>query len=131
MAQFVTNNGLGMVASALHAWASRPRYMQWGEGSGQGVTDNAIAAAGNTDEARVEATTSVDTTTTANDTYQAVGTIVAAGARSITELGIFDGAGTGNPPTGDDMGIYGDFGVITLATNDSITFTSRTVFDQA
>jgi hypothetical protein len=131
MAQFVTNGGLGMIAAALHAYTSRPRYLQWGEGSGQDATDTAIADAGNTTEARVTGTSSVETTTTTDDTYQVTGTIVAAQALSVTELGIYDGAGSGNPPTGDDMGIYGDFGVITLATGDSITFTSRTVFDQA
>jgi hypothetical protein len=131
MVSLVTNTGLANVIAALHAYASRAKYLQWGEGSGQGVTDNAIDAVGNTTEARTDGTSSVQTTTTTGDTYRVVGTITAAGARAITELGVHDGAGSGSPPTGDNMCIYGDFSVVNLASADSITFTVNMVADQA
>lgn len=131
MASFVTNSGLANAVTAWHNYASRSRYLQWGEGSGQGVTATAIASAGNTTEARTEGTTSVETETTTGDTYQIVGTITAAGTRAITELGVYDAAGTGSPPTGGTMGVYGDFGAVNLDAADSITFTVRATYDQA
>lgn len=131
MASFVTDGGLGNLTAAWHAYSSRPRHLQWGEGSGQGATDNAIDSAGGTTEARTEGTTTQQTTNTTNDTYRVVGTIVAAGTRAITEVGAYDAAGSGSPPTGGNMGIYGDFSAINLAMNDSITFTINVVFDQA
>lgn len=131
MAAQVQNLGLGMFTAALHAYASRPKYLQWGEGSGQGVTDTAVDAVGTTTEARTDGTSSQQTTTTTNDTYRVTGTITAAGSRAITEVGVFDAAGSGSPPTGGNMGIYGDFSVINLASGDSIAFTINVVLDQA
>ena len=55
-------------------------------------------------------------------------TITAAGSRAITEVGAFDAAGSGSPPTGGNMDVYGDFTVINLATNDSIAFTVKVTF---
>lgn len=131
MASFVTDSGLGMVTAALHGYASRPKYLQWGEGSGQSVTSTDVANEGNIAEDRVDGTSSQQTTTTTNDTYRVVGTLTAEGTRAITELGVFDAAGSGSPPTGGDMGIYGDFSVINLSASDSIAFTVNVVFDQA
>lgn len=131
MAQLVTNTGLANIIAAWHGYGSRARYLQWGEGSGQGATSNAIAAAGSTTEARTEGTTSQQTENTTGDTYQISGTLTAAGSRVITECGVYDAAGAGNPPTGGNMGIYGDFAAVNLATNDSITFTVRVTVDQA
>lgn len=125
MAALVTNNGLANITAAWHNYASRVRYLQWGEGSGQSAASNTIASVGNTTESRTEGATSQQTTTTTNDTYQVVGTITAAGNRAITEVGVFDAATDGN------MGIYGDFSAVNLAASDSITFTVRVVFDQA
>ena len=47
---------------------------------------------------------------------------------AITEVGVFDAAGTGSPPTGGNMDIYGDFSVINLAASDSIAFTIKVSF---
>ena len=68
------------------------------------------------------------TTTVTSDTLQATGTITAAGARTITEVGLFDAVGTGSPPTGGNMDIYYDFAAVGLATNEQIAFTSQTKF---
>lgn len=129
MAAQVQDAGLAMITAALHGYASRPKYIGWGTGSAQGVDDTDLAAAA--DEARTNGTSSQQTTTVTNDTYRVVGTVTAGGARAITEVGVFDAAGSGTPPSGGGMGIYGDFSVINLASGDSIAFTINTVFDQA
>lgn len=131
MASLVVNTGLANITAAWHAYTSRAKYLQWGEGSGQSATSTAINSAGNTTENRTDGTTSVQTTTTTNDTFQVSGTITALESLAVTEVATFDAAGTGNPPTGGNMGIYGDFSAINLATNDSIAFTIKVVFDQA
>jgi hypothetical protein len=57
--------------------------------------------------------------------------VTAGGSRAITEVGVFDAAGSGNPPSGGNLVIYGDFSVINLASGDSILFTINCVLDQA
>lgn len=128
MASVFTNAGKAIVTAALHAYASRPLYLQWGTGSGQGATSNALANTTGTTEARTTGTSSQQTTSVTNDTYRVTGTITAAGARAITEVGVFDAAGSGSPPTSGNMDIYGDFSVINLASADSIAFTVNLVF---
>lgn len=129
MASLVVNTGLANATAAWHAYASRARYIGWGTGSGQGATATDLATAAN--ESRTEGTTSQETTNTTDDTYRIEGTITAGGARAITEVGVFDGAGTGNPPSGANLAVYGDFTVINLASGDSIAFTIDVVLDQA
>lgn len=124
MATFVTNAGFANNTAAWHAYASRPLYLGWGTGSGQDAADNDLATAAN--ESRATGTSSQQTTTVTSDTYRVTGTLTAGGSRAITELGIFDAAGSGNPPSGGNMDLYGDFSVINLATNDSIAFTFNT-----
>jgi len=124
MATFVTNAGFANNTAAWHAYTSRPLYLSWGTGSGQTASSNALATAAN--ESRATGTSSQQTTTVTSDTYRVAGTLTAGGSRAITELGIFDAAGSGNPPTGGNMDLYGDFSVINLATNDSIAFTFNT-----
>lgn len=131
MAQLVTNLGLANAVAAWHAYASRPLYLQWGVGSGQGVASTDLASKTTTTEARTTGTSSVQTVNTTNDTYRVTGTITAAGARVITEVGVFDAAGTGSPPSGGNMDIYGDFSAVNLASGDSITFTVNVTLDQA
>jgi hypothetical protein len=130
MASRVQDNGLANITAGWHAYASRPLYLQWGTGSAAGPTANVVTTT-TTTEARTLGTSSQQTTATTNDTYRVVGTITAAGTRAITEVGVFDAAGTGSPPTGGNMDIYGDFTVINLASGDSIAFTINTVFDSA
>jgi hypothetical protein len=123
----VQNNGLANITAAWVAYASLPKYLQWGTGSGAAASANVVTTTGTT-EARTTGTASQVTTTQTNDTYQVVGTITAAGTRAITEVGVFDAAGTGSPPTGGNMDIYGDFSVINLSSGDSIAFTVKVAF---
>jgi len=128
MASLVTNNGLSEFVSALVA-TDAVKYLGWGTGSGQGVASTDLATPAN--ESRTAGTDTAETTNTTGDTFQVAGTITAGGTRAITEVGVFDAAGSGNPPSGGNLAIYGDFSVINLASGDSITFTIKAVLDQA
>ena len=127
MASIFTNTGRAAAAAALVA-ANTTKYLQWGVGSGQTASSTALANTTGTTESRVTGTMSSVTVTTTNDTAQIVGTITAAGSRAITEVGVFDAAGSGSPPTGGNMNLYGDFSVINLASGDSISFTIKLTF---
>lgn len=120
----VQNKGLDRITAALIALSW---WLQWGTGSGAAASVNVVTTTSTT-EARAAATPTQVTTTATNDALQLVATITAAGARAITEVGAFDAAGTGSPPTGGNMDIYGDFSVINLASGDSIAFTLKTTF---
>lgn len=104
-----------------------PHYMGWGTGATAG-------SAGSTDlstpatEARVAGTSSQVTTTNTNDTHQVLATITAAGAKTITNVGIFDAAGSGSPPSGGVL--YAIFDGLSQALNsgDSIQFTAKIQF---
>lgn len=123
----IQNAGLANLTAGWHGYASRPLYIQWGTGSAAAASANVVTTT-TTTEARTTGTSSQQTTTQTNDTYQVIGTITAAGARAITEVGVFDAAGSGSPPTGGNMDIYGDFSVINLASGDSIAFTVKVAF---
>lgn len=120
----VQNAGLARITSLL---AAASWYLQWGTGSAAAATANAVTTTSTT-EARVAAAASQQTGSVANDKLRLTGTITAAAARAITELGAFDAAGAGSPPTGGNMDIYGDFAVVNLGTGDSIAFTVDTTF---
>lgn len=127
MTSRVQNNGLANITAAWVAYASLPKYLQWGTGSGANAAANTVTTTSTT-EARTSGSASQTTTTITNDTYQVIGTITAAGTRAITEVGLFDAAGTGSPPTGGNMDIYGDFSVINLSSGDAIAFTVKVAF---
>lgn len=128
MVSFVTNRGLQHFVDAIVA-DDVVKYVGWGTGSGQDAADTDLATASAED--RSAGTLTAEDENTTDDTLQAVATIVATDARAITEVGLFDAAGSGNPPSGGNMAAYGDFSVINLATGDSITFTIRATLDQA
>lgn len=120
----VQNNGLARITALLIAAAW---YLQWGTGSAAAASANVVTTTSTT-EARVAATATQQTTTVTNDKMRLTGTITAAGTRAITEVGAFDAAGSGSPPTGGNMDVYGDFTSIGLASGDSIAFTIDTTF---
>lgn len=120
----VQNNGLARITSLL---AAASWWLQWGTGSAAAASANVVTTTSTT-EARVATTNAQGTTTVTNDKITFTGTITAAGARAITEVGVFDAAGSGSPPTGGNMDIYGDFSAINLANGDSIAFTVNVTF---
>ena len=128
MAVRLQNGGLGAVTAALAAYASILKYMQWGTGSDPGAASNVLGSTTSTSEARTTGTVSQQTTSVTNDTLQVQGVITAAGTRAITELGLFDAAGSGSPPTGGNMHWYASFSVVNLSSGDSIQFTAQTKF---
>lgn len=123
----IQDAGLANLTAAWHAAADRPRHLQWGTGTGAAKTANAVTTTSTT-EARTAGTSSQQTGDVTNDTYRVTGTITAAGTRAITEVGAFDAAGSGSPPTGGNMGIYGDFAEVNLSSGESIAFTIDTKF---
>jgi len=127
MASQVQYNGLMNVTLAINTYASAPKFVQWGTGTGAARSANAVTA-GNTTEARVSGTISCTTTSQTLDTWQVVGTVTANAVHAITEVGLFDAAGSGNPPTGANMCMYSDFTSIGVASADSIQFTIKTQF---
>lgn len=120
----VQNLGFARITSLL---AAASWWFQWGTGTGAAASANVVTTT-TTTEARVAATMSQQTTTIANDTLRAIGTIVSAGTRAITEVGVFDAVGSGSPPTGGNMDLYGDFAAINVANLDSVAFTFDTKF---
>jgi hypothetical protein len=120
----VQNNGLARITSLL---AAAPWYLQWGTGSSAAASANVVTTTSTT-EARAVASTAQGTTTVTNDKLVLTGTITAAATRAITEVGAFDAAGAGSPPTGGNMDVYGDFSAINLASGDSVAFTLNVSF---
>jgi hypothetical protein len=122
-ATVVTTSGKVTAANRLQTTPTRnpPKFI----GIGTGATGAArTAAVGDTAlstevETRATGTESIVTVTAANDAYQTQGTITATGARSVDEAATFDASTTGN------IDISATFGVITLATNDSLQLTFK------
>ena len=127
MACVIVNGGKQQVSNAL---VSPQKYLQWGTGAGTAaVADTGLFSTATTTEARVAATQTQVTTGQTNDTIQYVGTITAAGARTILEVGLFDAAGTGSPPTGGNFFIHADHGTQTLGNGDSLAYTVKMQFN--
>ena len=94
MATVVTRKGKDILSGRLIGSTptqAEPKVVTWGLNPAAltaAATD--VAMFDESSEARVTGTSSAVTTTTANDTYQVVGTITAGGSRAITEFGAFD-----------------------------------------
>lgn len=123
----VQNAGLAGITGAIAAYTTLPKYLQWGTSNNAAAGATAVTTT-TTTEARATGVVTQQTTTVTNDTYQIVGTLTAAETLTISEVGVFDGAGTGSPPTGSNMWFYGDFANVGLISGDSITFTVQTKF---
>lgn len=116
MATVVTNKGKDIAIARIIAGAGL--YIAWGTGTGTAaVADTGLAT--EAAEGRVAATVTQVTTTTANDTLQAVGTLQASANRNITNAGLFDSL------TGGNLIMKGDFTAVPLNSGDSIAFTMR------
>jgi hypothetical protein len=127
MGNVFPNSGRAILTNRLAGGGTEPKQMGWGTGAGtSAVTDTTLfsekaADLSSTTGSRVAGTSSQVTTSVASDTYQVTGTITATGAGTVTNAGLFDNStiGSGN------MFLKGDFAGITLAINDSITFTHK------
>src|SRR3954464_11783535 len=123
MATFVTDTGLGIITNRIKGAGTEPLNVGWGTGAGPTArTDTTLftealvtLAAGTTDH--TAGTSTQQTTTTANDTYQVVATRTATGSGTVTNAGLWDAA------SGGTLFLKGDFTGIGLVSGDSILFT--------
>ena len=119
-----------MITARLGAvGTAEPKNIGWGTGGGtSSVTDTTLFT-----EKLVDLTTSAgtdhtvgtstqQTTTVTNDTYQVIGTRTATGAGTVTNAGLFTAA------SGGTLFLKGDFTGIALSSSDSIQFTIKAVF---
>lgn len=123
-ASLVVNTGRAIATNMISGiGGTAPKYLAWGTGAGTtAATDTTLFTEG--PEARATCTVSQQTVTTTNDTYQAIGTITASAARTVTNAGLFDvvTASSGN------LYCKTDFTGIVLATGDSIQFTMKITY---
>ena len=120
------NQGLDFITGLiLGAGAVEPHHVGWGIAvAAADAADTGLKTA--SEEARTAGTGSQQTTTTLNDTYQVLATIVCATAsKNITEVATYTAA------TGGTATIRSTFDPVGVSVADSIAFTIKTVLDQA
>lgn len=123
----VVTTGLANITAAMLAYANAPSYIGWGTGTTTPATGDTDLESPGTHEDRTAGTDTQQTTTTSNDTYQTVGTITClTSGKAITEVGTFDAAGSGNPPSGGNLCVHSVFDVINVGVDSSIEFTVKT-----
>lgn len=120
MATLLVNGGKAIVTNRIKGAGTEPNYVAWGTGAGTtSATDTTLFSETGS---RTAGTSTQQTTSTTNDTYQVVGTLTAGGTLAITNAGLFDAVSSGN------LFVKGDFSTINLTTGDSIQFTFKTQF---
>jgi len=122
MATLLVNGGKAIVTNRILGSGTEPKFIAWGTGAGTtAATDTTLFTETGT---RATGTSTQQTTSTTNDTYQVVGTLTAGGTLAITNAGTFDvvTSSSGN------LFVKGDFSTINLASGDSIQFTFKTQF---
>lgn len=120
MATLLVNTGKAVVTNRIKGSGTEPSYLGWGTGAGTtAATDTTLFTEVGS---RVSGTSTQQTTSTTDDTYQVVGTITAGSSATITNAGLFDASTSGN------LFVKGDFTGIALTTGDSIQFTFKTQF---
>jgi hypothetical protein len=133
MATLVVNGGKGIVTNRLKGSGTEPLNIGWGTGVQTTATATDTTLGPTTVEKLVDLSTSAgtdhtvgtstqQTTTTTNDSYQVVGTRTATGAGTVTVAGLFDAA------SGGTLFAKGDFAGIALSSGDAIQFTWKVVF---
>jgi hypothetical protein len=131
VASLVTNQGKAIITARLIGGASptqaEPRYVGWGTGAAAGSASSTDVSTPAT-EARVAGTSSQFTTTATNDTHQIIATLTANGTKTITNVGVFDAAGSGSPPSGGNLYVIFDGLSQTLNLGDSLQFSLRVQF---
>lgn len=119
MATVITNTGKAIYNNRMKGTGSEPVHVAWGTGAGTAVITNTTLFT-EASEDRVSGTSSLVTTTTADDTYQVTGTLtVAETGKTITNVGLFDAADAGN------LFLKSDFTGVALDVGESIAFTLK------
>jgi hypothetical protein len=120
MATLLVNTGRAIVTNRIKGSGTEPVYVAYGTGAGTtAAADTTLFTETGT---RQTGTSTQQTTSTTNDTYQVVGTQTAGGTLAITNAGLFDASTSGN------LFVKGDFSTINLSSGDSIQFTFKTQF---
>lgn len=123
MAAVVINAGKQLITSAIVAQGTL-KYIQWGAGAGTAaVADTGLFATTGTTEARTAGTLTQVAGTQTLGKMQVVGTVTSLGTPTITNVGIFDAAGAGGPPTGGNCFFHADHASTVMAIGDSIAYT--------
>lgn len=120
-ATVLTSLGRAVTTNRLKGAGTEPLFVGVGVGATGAartavVGDTALSSAV---ESRVSGTSTQQTTSTTNDTYQVVGTVTATSARAVDEAGLFDASTSGN------MYLSATFPVVNLSTGDSIQATLK------
>lgn len=122
MATVVTNTGKGLITGRIRGTGNEFSYIGWGTGAGTAAATDTTLFTESADESRTNGTSTQQTTTTTNDTWQLVGTMTCAvGSKTITNVGLFDASSGGN------MAFKADFTGVALSVADAITFTLKIV----
>jgi len=120
MATLLVNAGKAIVTNRIKGSGTEPLYVAYGTGAGTtAAADTTLFTETGT---RQTGTSTQQTTSVTNDTYQVVGTQTAGGTLAITNAGLFDASTSGN------LFVKGDFSTINLSSGDSIQFTFKTQF---
>jgi hypothetical protein len=110
----VVATGRGIASNRIKGTGTEPKNIGWGTGTTAPLdADTALETA--SAETKVVGTSSVQTTTTTNDTYRVVGTLTSASVQTISESGLFDDANV--------LFMRGTFTGIPLDVGDSIQLT--------
>lgn len=120
-ATVLTSAGRAITTNRIKGAGTEPNYVGVGVGA-TGAARTAVAAdtaLSTAVESRVAGTSTQQTTTSTNDTYQSIGTVTATAARAVDEAGLFDASTAGN------MFVSATFPVINLAIGDSIQATIK------
>lgn len=120
MATVYTNAGKAITTNRIKGSGTEPAYVAIGTGAGTAViTDTTLFTEV---ETRAAGTTTQQTTTVTNDTYQSIGTVAITATRAITNAGLFDASTSGN------LFMKGDFATINLSNGDSLQVTAKVAF---
>ena len=130
MATVVTNSGRDVITARVGAvGTAEPKNIGWGTAAGTAAvadttlfTEKLVDLSTSAGTDHTVGTSTQQTTTVTNDTYQVVGTRTATGAGTVTNAGLFTAA------SGGTLFLKGDFTGIGLAINDSIQFTFKAIF---
>ena len=128
MTAFLVQAGRAIITNRLKGAGTEPLNLGWGTGAGAASAastdlstpkDVDLSAAG---PARTAGTSTQQTTSTSNDTYQVVATRTATGSGTVTNVGLFDAT------TGGNLFIIVDGLSVALVATDSIQATIKAAF---
>lgn len=94
MANVFCSTGKGIVTARMRGSGTEPVYIGFGTGSGTSATSDEALFTEVTSQGRVTGTSSQQTTTVTNDTWQVQGTLTAGGTLAITNSACFDNGTT-------------------------------------